>query len=171
MYGFAFGSLIALTTFIYFERQMYNDVVAETILIRLLPILIQVAAIWLVIKAIRKANDGHIHVGRAVFSGIMTSVVMAIIANVFFYSYVNRNPMAMEELKDSIKARTLDFASKPGNAEKLEKDYLKNRYKAIDGTYTIKNHMKGDMVGYLGIGLVMSISFGMMLQKDPPLEI
>jgi len=170
MYGFAFGSLIALTTFIYFERQMFNDVVAETILIRLLPVIIQVAGIWLVIKAIRKANEGYIHVGRAVFSGIITSVVMAIVANVFFYSYVNRNPMAMEQLKDSIKARTLNFANKPENANKLEEDYLGKRYKAIDGTYTIKNHMKGDMVGYLGIGLVMSISFGMMLQKDPPTQ-
>jgi len=171
MYGFAFGSLITLTTFIYFERQMYNNVVTETILIRLLPVLIQVAGIWLVIKAIRKANEGHIHVGRAVFSGIITSVVMAVIANVFFYSYVNRNPMALEQLKDSIKARTLNFANKPGNAAKLEETYLENRYKAIDETYTIRNHIKGDMVGYLGIGLIMSISFGMMLQKDPPAQV
>lgn len=166
LYGFAFGSLMFLTTFIYFENHLYTALMQDLLISKILPILIQMAGVGLVIASIKKSEGGYLTMGRAGFSGLMCSIVMGVVSSFFFYLYIHQKPEVLESAKNSYKERSTIAYEK--HKDKVSKEDLEGKLTALDYYYTANQQTKLDLYRVLGVGLLAAGSFGLMLHKAPP---
>ncbi len=167
-YGIAFGSLLALTTFIYFENKLFNDFLQDTIISKIVPIIIQIIGVGLCIAAIKKAENGYITLGRAGFAGLMVSLVMGIMSSFFYFTYTKSKPNVLVEMKQSYLDRTMEFFNKPENKKQISEKDLKDKLKAYDYYMTSNQQMKLEMFKTMSVGLFIAGAFAFMLKRDPP---
>jgi hypothetical protein len=166
LYGFAFGSLMFLTTYIYFENQLYTALTQDFLVGKIIPIIIQMIGVGLVIASIKKSEGGYITMGRAGFSGLICSIVMGIVSSFFYFIYVKQKPEMLENAKQSYQERSKAFYEK--NKKEITEKELEEKLTALDFYYTANQQTKLDLYRVLGVGLLAAGSFGLMLQKDPP---
>ena len=166
LYGFAFGSLMFLTTYIYFENKLYTELTQDFLIGKIVPIIIQMIGVGLVIASIKKSEGGYITMGRAGFTGLICSIVMGIVSSFFYYIYVNQKPEMLESAKSSYQERSKAFYEK--NKEQITEEELEEKLTALDFYYTAPQQTKLDLYRVLGVGLLAAGSFGLMLQKNPP---
>ena len=165
LYGFAFGSLMFLCNFIFFENELYKNLTQDIVVGKVLPILIEMAGIGLLIASIRKSEGGIISTGRAGFIGILGSIVMGIVASFMGFVYLNNNPHQLAAAKKSYVERSMAAYEK--NKDKVTKEEFDGKIKALDFYYTPQQQTKLDLYRVLGVGLLAAGSFGLMLAREP----
>ncbi len=170
LYGFAFGSLLALSTFIYFENQLYKDFLQDTLGGKILPIIIQMVGVGLAIVAVKKSEGNYITMARAGFVGLMISIVMGIFSSFFYYVYTNQKPEKLLALKDAYKYRTAQVYEKPENKGKISEKDFNEKIKAIDYYYVPSQQMKLEMFRIMSVALIAAGAFGFMLKREPTIK-
>ena len=163
IYGFAFASLICLSTFIYFENHMYNDFTNDMLIGRLAPIIILVAGIWLLIRSLKKSSPLGLSIGRIGFSGMLFTAVVCIVWPVFYYAYTQKNPGVLPAVKEAIMQRKLDLYEE--KKEEISEEELAETQKNLDTVFTQKMQIRTTIFMLFSMGILASSGMALVMGR------
>lgn len=165
IYGFAFASLICLSTFIYFENGMYKSFWNDMIIGRITPIIVLIVGIWLLIKSLKKSTKFGLSIGRIGFSGMLFTAVVCIVWPVFFYAYTQKKPNALPAVKEAILDRRMAFYEQ--NKEEITEKELEETKKNLDTVFTQKMQIRATIFMLFSMGILASSGLALLMGRNP----
>jgi len=141
VYGFAFGSASAALLLI----QYFNRLYAQRSLLSALPVmgsvLITILAVFLVIRALRR--DGSLVMGKALFAGLLTSAVIALMGSLAYQFLLENHPLIMNDYRSLLEERKLAAGKEAADFD-------------IDKFMSLGTFMRSQFSMNLSIGMMVS---------------
>ena len=164
IYGFAFASLICLSTYIYFENQMYQTFWNDMIIGRIAPIVILILGIWLLIRSLKKSSDHGMSIGRIGFSGMLFTAVVCIVWPVFFYAYTQKKPAALPAVKEAIMEKKIELYEQ--NKQEIPEEELAETRKNLDTVFTQKMQIRATIFMLFSMGILASSGLALIMGRN-----
>jgi len=163
IYGVAFASLMCLTTFIYFENQLYKTFTQYMIVGNVIPLIILILGILFLNLSLRKNSERGMSVGRIGFNGMLFTAVVCIVWPVFYFAYTQKNPEAIENVKESIVQRKLAFAK--ANSKEIKPKEIEETREDLDKVFTQKMQIRTTIFMYFSIGILASSGLALLMGR------
>lgn len=163
IYGFAFASLMCLTTFIYFENQLYKTFTQYFIVGNVIPLLILILGILFLNLSLRKTSPNGMSVGRIGFNGMLFTAVVCIVWPVFYFAYTQKKPEAIAHVKETILQRKIDFAA--ANAKEVTPKEIEETKADLDKVFTQKMQIRSSIFMYFSIGILASSGLALIMGR------